>query len=159
MRDRHYAASDAANRWNVLLGIPVVIVSAVVSTSIFASINAQPADAWKIAAGLVSLAAAALSALQTFFKFPEAGERHRMAAARFGRVRREAEVFGLRYGSADAAHREAALADLEAIATKLGELDEGSPPVGTSRRGGRKRRPFRSLRERHAKEPETTLER
>jgi hypothetical protein len=158
MRDQHYAASDAATRWNVVLGIPVVIVSAVVSTSIFASINGSPGNGWKIGAGLVSLAAAALSALQTFFKFPETGERHRLAAARYGHVRREAEVFSLHYSGGDSAQRDTALTELETIANKLGELDEVSPAIArrTSRRGGRTRWAPRSRRGGQPEEPART---
>jgi hypothetical protein len=139
MRDEHYARSDQAARWNILLGIPVTLSAAVVSTSIFASINSSPANGWKIVAGMIALVAAALSALQTFFRFPEAGERHRLAAARYGDVRRRLDLFILRFRNGDATQRKPALEALEKLATKIGELDESSPGIGTARRKRRAR--------------------
>ena len=133
MRDRHYSRADRAARWNVVLGIPVTLTAAVVSTSIFASINSSPANGWKIVAGLIALLAAALSALQTFFKFPETGERHRVAAAKYGAVRRSLDVFILRYAHGGSASDAAALDQLERLATRLGELDETSPGIGSDR--------------------------
>lgn len=47
----------------------------------------------KLAVGLLSVLAAILSSLQTFFKFSERAEKHRLFAARFGSVRREFEGF------------------------------------------------------------------
>jgi hypothetical protein len=140
MRDQHYGQSDNALRWNIILGIPVTLTAAVISTSIFASINSSPGNSWKILAGLVSLLAAALSALQTFFKFPELGERHRVAAAKYGSVRRALDMFILRYSHADASAEGQALDALEKLATKLGELDESSPAIGTPRPRRRRQR-------------------
>ena len=140
MRDQHYRRSDGDTRWNILLGIPVTITATIVSTSIFASINSSPDTGWKIAAGLVSLFAAVLAALQTFFKFPESGERHRVAAAKYAAVRRRLEIFVLRYEHANASKEAEALDTLEGLATTLGELDESMPGIGKPRLGRRRAR-------------------
>jgi hypothetical protein len=76
----HYNAALRNARWNNYLGIPTVIASTVVGASIFATIDSHPAAGWKIAAGLLSLTAALLASLQTFFRFSEKYERHTLAA-------------------------------------------------------------------------------
>src|SRR3989442_2920082 len=98
-------------------------------------------------AGLIALIAATLDALQTFYKFPEAGERHRTAAAKYGVVRRELDLFTLRYEHADDSAREEALNALEKSASRLGELDESSPGIGTPRPGRRRGKLRRQLRQ------------
>jgi SMODS and SLOG-associating 2TM effector domain family 4 len=140
MRDQHYGRSDNASRWNIILGVPATLIAAVVSTSIFASINSSPSNHWKIVAGTIALIAAALSALQTFFRFPESGERHRVAAAKYGAVRRSLELFVLRYAHANSSSRDEALNALDKLTTKLGELDESSPGIGKPRTLSRRRR-------------------
>jgi len=46
----------------------------------------------KLAVGLVSVTAAVLSSLQTFFNHSDRAEKHRASAARFGAVRRKLEI-------------------------------------------------------------------
>jgi len=74
--------------------LPVVILSAVVGTSLFASLAASDHTGVvvRVVAGAVSLAAAALGSVQTFLKYSEKAEKHRSAAARYGAIRRELEV-------------------------------------------------------------------
>lgn len=82
----HYAASS---RW---LGIPSVLLSAVVGTALFATLqhNGIP-PTLQVGAGLIALTAAALSTLQTFLGYDERAAKHRAAAAAYGAVRREIE--------------------------------------------------------------------
>jgi len=69
------------------------LITAIVGTSVFASIAAQAISVEaKVVVGLLSVLAAVLSSLQTFFKYSERAEKHRAFAARFGSVRRELEV-------------------------------------------------------------------
>ena len=125
----HYKAADIASERNNLLGIPVIIATAVVGTSIFATLSGSPDIAWKITAGIVSLLAATLSALQTFFKFSETAERHRAAGAAYGALRRDVELFLLKYSEAEVDARSSALQELERLSSKLSELASGSPRI------------------------------
>lgn len=88
----HYRAANhyaAASRW---LGVPSVLLSAVVGTTLFATLQeGGVAPALQVGAALVALAAAALSALQTFLGCDEKAAKHRAAAASYGAVRREIE--------------------------------------------------------------------
>lgn len=122
-----YKAGDIAAERHVLLGIPVVITTTIVGTSIFASLSADPAIGWKILVGLISIVAAILSALQTFFNYSEIAEKHRVAGARYGKKRRRFEAFLLRYGDGDS--RDAALTDMEKLSDELSKLAEESPRI------------------------------
>lgn len=89
----HYEMAQILNRRSHLLGVPVIIITAVVGTSVFASVAAQVISTEaKLIIGSLSVFAAVLSSLQTFFKFSERAEKHKSFAARFGSVRRELEV-------------------------------------------------------------------
>jgi hypothetical protein len=123
---RHYAIADQAGRRHIVLGVPTLILTAVVSTSIFASIDSSPSTGWKIAAGLVAGAAAILAALQTFFGFAELGEKHRKAGAAYLALRMRIDNFLLRAGT-PGADRDAALEKLDEFVATFGSLDEQSP--------------------------------
>jgi len=89
----HYKMADKLAHRERLLGIPVIIISALIGTAVFASVAAQAISPLeKIAVGMFSLVATVLSALQTFFRYSERSEKHRSAGARFASVRRKLEV-------------------------------------------------------------------
>jgi hypothetical protein len=87
----HYEAAKACERMNYWLGIPVVILSSLVGTSVFASLGESVNDGVQIFVGLVSVAAATLASVQTFLQFSERAAKHRAVAARYGALRREIE--------------------------------------------------------------------
>jgi hypothetical protein len=88
----HYVMTTRLRRWNYLLGVPVVVLTSVIGTSIFANLGNQAPPIWvRIAAGVVSLLAAVLSGLQTFFTFGETASLHSGAAAWYSAIRRDIE--------------------------------------------------------------------
>jgi hypothetical protein len=89
----HQLQAERTRSWNLVLGIPVVIATTIVGTAAFAAINNNTtSNGWKIAAGVVSIFAAVLAALQTFFGFGDRSERHRIAATRYASTRRSIEL-------------------------------------------------------------------
>lgn len=87
----HYEAAKAFDRMNYWLGVPSIISSTIIGTSIFATLDESIDATVKLLAGLVSVLAATLTGLQTFLKFSERAEKHRAVAARYGALRREIE--------------------------------------------------------------------
>jgi hypothetical protein len=88
----HYYLATNLRRRNLALGIPVVILSAIVGTSLFASLAASTESfplRMRLAVGTVSLLAAVLAAIQTFLRFAERSERHAQAADWYSAIRRE----------------------------------------------------------------------
>ena len=87
----HYVSADHFGKRKYLLGIPAVILSALVGTTVFASLQSQPELWLQITVGLASVAAALLTSLQTFLGYSERSEKHRIAGAKYGAVGRELE--------------------------------------------------------------------
>ena len=123
----HEVAHSLTNR-HTWLGVAVVISSVVVSTAIFSTISQSAAVGWKIATGLLSVLAAVLAALQTFFKLSEQAESHLMAASGYSRVRRRLEIFQLRF-QGDSHTDDEAISSLDEIRTELDNLESSSPPI------------------------------
>lgn len=74
------------------LGIPAVVIGAVVATSVFATVSKNPSLAWRIITGGLALVAAVLTALQTFLRQSERAGQYREAARGYGRIRRRIEL-------------------------------------------------------------------
>ncbi|MGZ5435811.1 MAG: SLATT domain-containing protein [Pyrinomonadaceae bacterium] len=85
-----YDSSVRAQNLNLYLGIPTVILSAIVGTSVFAMLGKTPGNTSQIAVGIISMVVTALASLQTFLRFSERGERHQATAAGFAALNREA---------------------------------------------------------------------
>lgn len=128
-RAAHYRAAKIANQRHVLLGAPATLISTIVGTAIFASLNGNPDNSVKIFAGLISLLGAALSALQTFFKFSELAEKHRLAGANYGDIKRQFDLFLLKYGSSEHPPESEAVEELAQLAQVLSRLAQESPDI------------------------------
>jgi hypothetical protein len=125
----HYVASDRftiRNRW---LGIPVVIITAVVGTTIFGTLNENPDPKLRIVAGLLSLCGAVLAALQTTFGYAQTAERHKAAAARYRAIRRQLKTFRLKYSDAPPDERSEAIEELESLNKELEAIAAESPNI------------------------------
>jgi hypothetical protein len=88
----HYISADYYGRKKYWLGIPAVVLSTIVGTSVFAMIAKQPGPYVQIAVGLASVGAALLTSLQTFLGYSERAEKHRVSGAKYGALGRELEV-------------------------------------------------------------------
>jgi hypothetical protein len=87
----HYLSADHFGARKYWLGIPAVVLSTLVGTSVFATVQKQPEFWLQITVGLASVAAALLASLQTFLGFAERAEKHRIAGAKYGALGRELE--------------------------------------------------------------------
>jgi len=95
----HRVMADRMRRRHLLLGIPVVILTTLVGTSAFASINKAHGDSIQnigfdpdkvlFLVGTISVLAAVLSSLQTFMRYATRAEGHRIAALRYETLRRD----------------------------------------------------------------------
>ena len=83
----YYETAEKLHRQNYWLGIPVIIVSSVVGTAVFADWSKSGALKWAV--GSISIAAAILASLQTFLKFGENATLHGAAADWFAAIRRD----------------------------------------------------------------------
>ena len=125
----HYRAAEIAAKRHRKIGIPSVIMSTIVATSIFSTLSETVDVRLRIATGVVALIAAILAALQAFLGFGERAEKHKAAGGRYGKVRRDIDIFQLKFGTATGASRDDALKRLQAIADELGALATDSPTL------------------------------
>lgn len=127
-RQAQLAHGDAANRYGVRarrLGIPVVVLSALVGTSVFATLTQQVAPWLRIITGLLSITAAVLAALQTFFRSSDLSSEHRIASRDFGALRRHIGQLGAVGGKS----REVLLETLDEIRKRYDEASGASPNI------------------------------
>ncbi len=127
-QDGHFQCAAYFEKKNMQLGIPVVILSTVAGTTVFATLQTST-ELWvKVGVGLFTMAAAVLSALQTFFKHAELSQLHKHAAAEYGFLRREFEaaVYSCKgVGTLPADF-------LKSFAERWDKLDEDSPAIPQS---------------------------
>lgn len=128
-RAAHYRAAKDATVKHYWLGIPSILISTAIGTSIFATLNNNPAEGFKMIVGSVSFLSAVLSSLQTFFKFSEVAEKHRVAGAAYGDIKRKLDILKLEYSIKDHPSQEDALKELKRVSEKLGELAKESPNI------------------------------
>lgn len=120
----HYKAAEVYEQRNLLLGVPVVVLSAVTGTAVFTA-SGDTALLGRVVVGLFSVTAAVLASLQTFLRYSELAQKHKSAAIKYGALRRELEEALAAY-SAEAPFP----ADfMSGIRRRWDSLDEESPVV------------------------------
>jgi hypothetical protein len=130
----HYRMSEDARASGRRMGIPVTVATTLVGTSIFATLSSPDQNyALRIGTGLLSLAAAVLSALHTLFNFAETVTQHRAAAADYEVVRHDLDAFILALASRLTEEgAEQAGVDIKAlreISTRLDDVAKRAPTV------------------------------
>ena len=130
----HYRMSETAKARHNQLGIPVTVATTVVGTAIFATINSPTQSIWiQVAAGLLSLAAAVLAALQTFFNFSDVASQHKDAAASYEATRHQLDWFILSNARFQAeSNLDEPLKALREIAAGLDEVAKKAPSIPDS---------------------------
>jgi hypothetical protein len=134
----HRVMADRMRRRYLLLGVPVVILTTVVGTSVFASIQDEKVPTWvRIVVGSVSILAAVISSLQTFLRYGMRAEGHRVAAIRYETLRRDmAAVLAIPRAS-----RTDPLRQLDSVRSRMDRYAKESPTIG-EREWGRLERRF-----------------
>jgi hypothetical protein len=127
--EAHYKLASGLRKKNLWLGVPVVIFSSIVGTSLFATLadpNAVIPPAFKVAIGLISLAAAILAALQTFLRFGERAEKHVVAADWYAAVRRDIDQLLV----LSAEERGTPKSCFDRIRKEMSKVGQQSPEIG-----------------------------
>lgn len=82
----HYYASDYYRRWDNYIGIPKIIISTVVGTSMFATVNTAPNTMTQVAQASVVIFSAILSAIHQKLNYGSLSERHSQASSCYATV-------------------------------------------------------------------------
>ena len=89
----HFLASHRYSKYNHMIGIPTILFTTIVGTTVFASLSTESRLVIAtVVIGSVSMVAAILSSLQTFLGFSERADRHRDAGVKYGATGRKMEL-------------------------------------------------------------------
>lgn len=119
--------ADAGKRARSL-AMATTVISAVVGTSIFTTIESSPAVGWKIAVGMLSIAGAVFGAIQSSLNLADRQAQHQSAAEAFGQLRREIEIWGA-LGSVDTLDAK----DLKEFVERWNNAEAGAPSIPTDK--------------------------
>lgn len=112
------------------LGFVVTILTAIVSTSVFAALTQNNPNFWiQVITGVLSVAAFVLSALQNFYGYSDLAEKHKKAGSDFLFIKKRAEVFLSTYGKWNFSDAQISKANEEqaAILELFTKVSEDSP--------------------------------
>lgn len=111
------------NNW---IGYPAAALSVIVGSAVFATLQTEDVPvSWRVAAVLLSWAAAALVAIQTQAKYGQRSEQHRVVAADYENLAREIKALKESPGIDGAEVRE----QVNHIRERLGQLTMKSPSI------------------------------
>jgi hypothetical protein len=97
--DAHRNANIRLRRWHFLLGVPALVLSALVAIVVFATTQrALPVEAMMVI-GAVGVCAAVLTACQTFLRCSDRAEQHRQVSAEYEGIANRCELLCAMYQS------------------------------------------------------------
>lgn len=88
----HYECARRFERLHLWLGMPAIGLSTVVGTAVFSNLEKSADIKLQIGVGLLSVTAAVLTGFQTFLRYAELAEKHRLAGARFANLKHRIEL-------------------------------------------------------------------
>lgn len=121
----HYACGDYFTQLNLRLGIPTIILTTVVGSAVFLSLDNHAIGNYKIYIGMTSLLSSVLAALHTFLGYSQRAEKHRITATGYAAIRRDIEFLKT---FSDASEIDLSK-KLEKIKLKMDYLTNSSEPV------------------------------
>jgi hypothetical protein len=128
-QDANYAIATRLGKYNIWFGVPVVALSTLVGTSVFATLQENVQTSLRILVGFVSVLTAVLASLQTFLRFQERGEKHRAAAEHWSQIRRETKQM-LALHPDYLAERTDPKTYLDTLREKMDRVSAQSPEIG-----------------------------
>lgn len=127
----HFLLWEYNSKWNKRLGIPVVVLTTIVGSTLFASKALEKYYWLELLLGILSLIAAILSALSITLRFSDEAEKYKSAGLRYRSMVRQFDFFILKYNNGQ--HQSYKLnevhQDFEDLITKLDDLAAESPSI------------------------------
>ena len=120
----HTRSAVVYDRRAKILGVAATLISAIIGTTLFSAIASSTNTTLIAAAGLLSVAAVILSALQTFLGYGQLAATHHAAAIAYGALRRRVELITVFRDSSGLREQMPVIA---AAWTKLGENSPDLP--------------------------------
>lgn len=121
----HYSCGNYFSKLNYFLGIPTIILGAIVGTAIFSSLDNQSVGDYTVLIGSVSILSSVLATLHTFLGFEQRAAKHKLTASGYSSIRRELELLK----SFPIDDEEKLSSKLETVKVSLDHLADASPEV------------------------------
>ena len=127
----HFLQWEDSSNWNKRLGIPVIVLTTLVGSTLFASKALGDSILLEIILGILSIIAAILSALQVTLGLADEAEKYKSAGLRYRSMVRQFDLFIFKYSdkiddddTMDSIHE-----DFEMLVLKLDDLAVESPSI------------------------------
>lgn len=114
-KHRHFYASVRTNHLHIWLGVPSVLISVALGSTLFTLASKELPPEIKWVGAFLALVAASLGAMQTFFNFQKISESHRTVANQYLGIERQCNLLIAAYCDN--------LADLVTVSKRLEELN------------------------------------
>ena len=90
-KKKHYNARDRCTGYHTKMGIIIVILAAIMGTSVYCSLSKSGILITQIIVGIFTVSIAVLAALQTYLNFEKRALRHKVTADRYLWLMKEAQ--------------------------------------------------------------------
>ena len=87
----HFEAAKFYSRRNLWFGVPTIIFSTAIGTTVIGSLEHSDDPYTRVLIGMMGIIAAVLASLQTFLNYAGRSEQHKAAGVKYGTLRREIE--------------------------------------------------------------------
>jgi hypothetical protein len=124
-QEGHYKSAQKLEKYHYQLGLPSAILTAITGATVFTNLNQEMSISVKVAVGTISLLAAVLVGIQTFYNFSKRSESHRSIASQFGHIRREIDILK-QFPPEDQAQLEAKIRELNEV---IGRISGDAPTI------------------------------
>ena len=125
----HYLSASYLESLNAWLGIPALLLSIAICTTLSLSGSEGFPQIIITIAGVASLFVALLTGLQVFIRASERSMEHRAAGARFADVRRRLELMSIKFQNNDNNNFNDCIYELENMLVELRELGALCPKI------------------------------
>lgn len=122
----HYNASQRYEKYHKKIGIAVVIMAAIMGTSVFYSISVSELLIARIVTGVFSVSIAVLVLLQTYFHYEKLASQHKSTGDKYLWLMKEAQRL-LAYSNDGIITIEQVQKDLERLSQQVKEIQRDAP--------------------------------
>jgi hypothetical protein len=91
-RQAHYDSANYYNNLHYWFGIPVIALTTLVGTGVFATLQESVDNNLRVITGVFGVISAILASLQTFFNYQGLSEKHRSSGNKYSALAREMEM-------------------------------------------------------------------
>ena len=124
----HYLASKKSSKRHVWVGVPIIVITAVVGSGVILDVVEGYEPAGPFVIGGLSLIAAVLSTFQTFFGYSENAAKHKNAGNQFSALYRRLSILTTQHATSGVDHTKVS-EELEKIRTAWDAIELEAPDV------------------------------